>query len=40
MVEAMKTERANALKEVERLGRELGFIAGVLKGWLAKVRKK
>ena len=31
MVEATKNERANALKEVKRLCKELGFTAGMLK---------
>ena len=38
MVEAKKSERANALKEVKRLCKEFGFIAGMLKGALAKGR--
>ena len=38
MVEAKKNERANALKEVQRLCKELGFTAGMLKGALAKGR--
>ena len=36
MVEAKKNERANALKEVKRLCRELVFTAGLLKGSLAE----
>ena len=40
MVEAMKKERANALKEVRRLCKEFGFNAGMLKGSLAEGRKK
>jgi len=40
MVEAKKTERANALKEVKRLCKEFGFIAGKLKRALAEGRKK
>ena len=40
MVEAKKNERANALKEVKRLCKEFGFTAGMLKGSLAKGRKK
>ena len=40
MVEAKKNERANALKEVKRLCKEFGFIAGMLKGALAEGRKK
>ena len=39
MVEAKKNERANALKEVKRLSRELVFTAGMLKGSLAEGRK-
>ena len=38
MYEAKKNERANALKEVKRLCKEFGFIAGMLKGALAKGR--
>ena len=38
MVEAKKNERANALKEVNRLCKEFGFSAGILKGALAKGR--
>jgi hypothetical protein len=33
--EAKKNERANALKEVKRLCKKFGFIAGMLKGTLA-----
>lgn len=40
MVEAKKSERANALKEEKRLGKQLGFTAGVSKGSLAKGRGK
>ena len=40
MVEAKKNERANALKEAKRLCKEFGFTAGMLKGALAKGRKK
>ena len=40
MVKAKKNERANALKEVKRLCKELGFTAGMLKGSLAEGRKK
>ena len=40
MMEAKKDERANALKEVKWLCKELGFTAGMLKGSLAKGRKK
>ena len=36
MVEAKKNERANALKEVKRLCKEFGFIAGMLTGRLLK----
>lgn len=34
MVEARKTERANALREVKRLCKEFGVTAGMLKGYL------
>ena len=40
MVEAKKNERANVLKEVERLYKELGFTAGMLEGVLAEGRRK
>jgi len=40
MVEAKKSERANALKEVKCLCKEFGFTAGMLKGSLAEGRKK
>jgi hypothetical protein len=40
MVEAKKNERANALKEIKRLCKEFGFTARMLKGSLAKGRKK
>ena len=40
IIEAMKNECANTLKEVKRLCKELGFIAGMLKGSLAEGRKK
>ena len=40
MVEVMKNERANALKEVKRLCKEFGFTAGSLTGSLAEGRKK
>ena len=36
MVEAKKTERANALKEVKRLCKEFGFTAGMLACWHAE----
>ena len=36
MVEAKKNERANALKEAERLCKEFGFTTGMLKGSLAR----
>ena len=39
MVEAKKNERANALKEVKRLCKELVFTAGMQKGTLAEGRK-
>ena len=38
LVEAKKNERAEALKTVKRLCKELGFTAGMLKGALAKGR--
>tara|TARA_B100000902_G_C26482644_1_gene515524 strand:- start:31 stop:156 length:126 start_codon:yes stop_codon:yes gene_type:complete len=40
MIEAKKSARANALKEVQRLCKEFGFTAGKLKGALAEGRKK
>ena len=40
IVVAKKNELANALKEVQRLCKEFGFTAGVLKGFLAEGRKK
>ena len=40
MVEAYKNELANAMKEIKRLCKEFGFIAGILKGSLALGRKK
>ena len=40
MVEAMKSERANALKETKRLRKEFGFTARMLKGSIADGRKK
>ena len=40
MVEVKKTERANALKEVNRLCKEFSFSAGMLKGSFAYGRKK
>ena len=39
MIEAKKNERANALKEVERLCKEFRFTAWMLKGALAEGRK-
>ena len=39
MVEAKKSELADALKEVKRLCKEFGFTAGMLKGALAKGSK-
>ena len=39
MIEAKKSERANALKEVKRFCKEFGFTAGMLKGSLAEGRK-
>ena len=38
MIEIKKNERANALKEVKRLCKEFGFIAGMLNSALAKGR--
>ena len=40
VVEAKKNKRANALIEVKRLCKELGFTAGVLRGSLSEGRKK
>ena len=40
MVEAKKNKCANVLKEVKRLCKEFGFTADMLKGSLAKGRKK
>ena len=40
MIEAMKNERTNALKEVKRLYKEIGFTRGMLKGSLAEGRTK
>lgn len=40
MIEAKKNERANTLKEVKRLCKEFGFMAGMLKGSPAEGRKK
>ena len=40
MVEAKKSERANAPKEVKHLCKESGFTAGMLRGSLAEGRKK
>ena len=40
MIEAKKNELANALKEVQRLFKEFGFTAGMLKGSLAEGRKQ
>ena len=40
MVEAKKSERTNALKEVKLLCKEFGFAAGMLKGALAEGRKR
>ena len=40
MAEAKKNERTNALKEVKRLCKEFGFMAGMLKGALVAGRKK
>jgi hypothetical protein len=40
IVEAKKNERADALKEVNRLCKEFGFTAGMLKSSLTEGRKK
>jgi hypothetical protein len=40
MIEAKKNERTDALKEVNRLCKEFGLTAGMLKGSLAEGRKK
>jgi len=40
MVEAKKSERSNAMKEVKRLCKEFCFTAGVVNDCLAKGRKK
>ena len=40
MVEAKKSERTNALKEVKRLCKKFGFTAGMLKGALTEGWKK
>ena len=40
MREAQKNERANALKEDNRLCKEFSFTAGMLKGSLPEGRKK
>ena len=40
MIDAMKNERTDALKEVKRLCKEFGFTTGILKGSLAEGRKK
>jgi hypothetical protein len=40
MIEPKKNESANAPKEVNRLCKEFGFTAGMLKGSLAEGRKK
>jgi hypothetical protein len=40
MVDVMKNESVNILEEVKRPCKEFGFIAGMLKGALANVRKK
>jgi len=40
MIEAKKTKRANALKELKRLCKEFGFTAGMLKGELTEEREK
>jgi uncharacterized protein (UPF0335 family) len=38
IVEAKRSEIANALKEVKRLCKKFGFTAGILKDALVKVR--
>jgi hypothetical protein len=40
MPKAKKKDRTNALKEVKRLCKEFGFTSSMLKGALAKRRKK
>ena len=40
MVEAVKNERANALKKVKHVCKEFYFTAGMLKGSLSEGRKK
>ena len=40
MVEAKKSERANAPNKVKRLCKEFGFITGMLKGLLVEGGKK
>jgi len=40
MIEAKKSEGANAHKEAKRLCKEFGFTAGMLKGALAEGRRK
>ena len=40
MIEAKKSERTDALKEVKRMCKEFGFTVGMLKGSLAEGRKK
>jgi hypothetical protein len=40
MVEAKKSERADALKEEKCLCKDFGFTAGMLKGALAEGRKQ
>ena len=40
IIKAKKNERANTFKEVKRLCKEFGFMAGMLKGSLAEGRKK
>jgi len=40
MVEAKKSEHANALKEVKRLCKKFDFIAGMMKVSLAEGQKK
>ncbi len=40
MIEAKKNERANALKEVKRLCKELALLLGCLKGLLLKAERR
>ena len=40
MIEAMKNERADRLKELKCFCKKFGFTAGMLKGSLAEGRKR